>query len=124
MSNASMPGIYKVGMTLREPTARLAEANRSDTWRPPTDYDLEYAVRVCDALATEKKLHRWLEDMKSRVHPRREFFDATLQTIRILFDHLDTHVVQTESDSETMVAIVEVAISDGRRRLRSGRIVG
>ena len=45
-SNQSMPGILKIGMTERTPEIRLNEANRSDTWRPPTLYKIEFAKKV------------------------------------------------------------------------------
>ena len=38
ISNESMPGLLKIGMTDRTPQQRLAEANKSDTWRPPTNF--------------------------------------------------------------------------------------
>lgn len=39
-SNPAMPGIYKIGMTLRTVEDRLRESNQSDTWRPPSLYKI------------------------------------------------------------------------------------
>ena len=47
-SNPSMPGILKIGMTERTPKKRLNEANASDTWRPPTKYNIEFDTLVLD----------------------------------------------------------------------------
>ena len=40
-----MPGIYKVGVTMRSPLDRLKEANSSDTWKIPY-YKIEFAKKV------------------------------------------------------------------------------
>ncbi len=42
MSNPSMPGLLKIGMTERTPDIRLGEANMSNTWIP-TPFELELA---------------------------------------------------------------------------------
>lgn len=97
MANESMPGIYKVGMTTRTPAERLEEANKSDTWRPPTEYTVAYKVRVGDVLATEHRLHAYLAEKDWRIHPRREFFRAPLRDIKILLDH----VASLDDDEET-----------------------
>ena len=54
-SNASMPGIIKVGVTERTPELRLMEANSSDTWRPPTPYIIEFAKKLL--IVNKKKKH-------------------------------------------------------------------
>jgi hypothetical protein len=72
LSNASMPGIVKIGATTRDPSERLREANAAGTWRPPHPYELEGAVRVVDAFAVESAIHARLAP--HRVNPRREFF--------------------------------------------------
>lgn len=100
MANVSMPGIYKVGMTTRTPAARLAEANKADTWRPPTEYTVAYKVRVNDVLATEHRLHAYLAEKDWRIHPRREFFRAPLRDIKILLDHVAS---LGDDDEETEV---------------------
>ena len=139
MTNESMPGIYKVGMTRREPVARLAEANGSDTWRPPTDYVLEYAVRVSDVLETERKLHALLAESGVRIHPRREFFKAPMRTIKILMDRVsaavadddDVVVIDTADDDDEPYyhpsvmpkKAREPAGAATRMHLRSGRLV-
>jgi hypothetical protein len=40
----SMPGVAKIGATTRNPSERLAEANASDTWRPPRPYVVSCAA--------------------------------------------------------------------------------
>jgi hypothetical protein len=88
-SNASMPGILKIGMTERTPEDRLREANTSDTWKPPTPYNIEFAKKVLNPSQKEKTLHSVLKQYTDRIHPQREFFRGSLEEVRILFDLMD-----------------------------------
>lgn len=99
--NVSMPGIYKIGLTMRTPEERLAEANASDTWRPPTPYTIVFTKRVRCAASKEKQLHNLLSELGFRVHPRREFFNASFSVITGLFALLDEEPIdQSETDEE------------------------
>jgi hypothetical protein len=89
MSNASMPGIMKVGLTMRTPEERLKEANKSDTFKPPTMYQIEFAKYVTSPLIKEKVLHDLLERYKERIHPQREFFRVSSSEVRRFFDLID-----------------------------------
>ena len=60
-SSRSMPGIYKIGMTRRTPEDRLRDANASNTWKPPTPYNIEMFVKVSQAYVKEQALHKLLE---------------------------------------------------------------
>ena len=106
MSNPSMPGILKIGMTERTPEARLSEANASDTWRPPTSYKIEFAKNVSNAFQKEKTLHTLLEQYTVRIHPRREFFRVSPEEVHKFFDLMDgemwveTHVKEEEEEEE------------------------
>jgi hypothetical protein len=71
-ASPSMAGIVKVGATTHDPTARLADANSADTWRPPEPYELVCSAHVPSAFATERALHTILG--ARRVNARREFF--------------------------------------------------
>lgn len=84
-----MPGILKVGMTLRTPEERLAEANRPDTFKPPTNYCLEFAKRVTDPKAKETTLHELLANFAIQVNKNREFFRVPLADVRRFFDLMD-----------------------------------
>jgi len=103
-SNSSMPGILKVGVTLRTPKDRLKEANDSDTWRPPTPYCLEFAKNVFYPKEKEKILHQLLEKYTKRIHPRREFFQTSKEDVHLFFDLLDGNDwTDTESTVNPMV---------------------
>lgn len=89
LSNPSMPGILKCGITVRSPLVRLKEANSSDTWRPPTMYVLEFAKRVNNPREKELQLHNLLERSGLRVHPRREFFYLSISDAYSLYNLMD-----------------------------------
>ena len=109
-SNESMPGILKVGMTERTPTARLAEANSSDTWRPPTPYTIEFAKKVVNPKNKETILHMLLTRYTDRVNPKREFFRVPLEEVKLFFElmdgdwWIDTSKYESNSDDEIMAA--------------------
>jgi hypothetical protein len=88
-SNESMPGILKVGMTERIPTARLADANSSDTWRPPTPYKIEFAKKVNNPKNKETLLHGLLTRYTDRVNPKREFFRVSVEEVKQFFELMD-----------------------------------
>ena len=83
-----MPGIYKIGMTLRDPIERLKEANSSETWKIPT-FKIEFAKKVLGPKNKEKKLHKLIEKFTERVHQKREFFRGNIEDIREVFELLD-----------------------------------
>lgn len=111
MTNPSMPGLTKVGMTTRVPEARLFEANTSGTWGPPTPYTIEFAKKVLNPLQKEKALHAVMK--KERINPRREFFSISPEEVLKLFDLIDGKMwVETVID-ETLCVELDVA-SDTR----------
>ena len=83
-----MPGIYKVGVTMRSPLDRLKEANSSDTWKIPS-YKIEFAKKVTNPKDKERTLHRLMEKFMKRVHPRREFFRGDINDIKEAFQLMD-----------------------------------
>jgi hypothetical protein len=115
MSNPSMPGILKVGMTLRTPEDRLAEANRPDTFKPPTNYRLEFAKRVTDPRAKETTLHGLLGSFSIKINKNREFFRVPVDEVRRFFNLMDglwweeTELEEEELglDAATVAAVAE-----------------
>lgn len=98
-----MPGILKVGMTLRTPEDRLTEANRPDTFKPPTNYRLEFAKRVNDPRTKEATLHRLLAAFAIQVNKNREFFRVPVEEVRRFFDLMDgIWWEDTEMDEEEL----------------------
>ena len=99
-SNISMPGVVKVGMTVRTPDVRLDEANSSDTWRPPTKYKLEFAKKVTNPKQKEYILHILLSKYTERINPKREFFRASPEDIETFFELIDGELYLEEDEKE------------------------
>lgn len=105
--NASMPGIYKIGKTIRTPEQRLSEANAPNTFKPPTPYTLTMAKRVRCSTTSEADIHKILS--KFRVVSNREFFNTDYATVKQAFkkirgyDHqLDKYEVEYILDKKIM----------------------
>jgi hypothetical protein len=87
--NPCMPGIYKIGLTTRTPEERLANANASDTWKPPMPYQIVMTRRVNRVREIERTVHSLLEELGMRVHPRREFFRVSRSIVEKIFTLVD-----------------------------------
>ena len=90
-SNKSMQGIYKIGMTKRTVQIRLAEANKHDTFKPPTPYKIKFYKKVYDPKQKEKYIHILLSKYGKRVNKKREFFRVALEVVKDLFDLIDDY---------------------------------
>ena len=99
----SMPGVVKIGATTRDPSERLAEANASDTWRPPHPYDVVCAVEVADAFESERAVHAILAARRVGTRSAREFFEITQLEARVLLSLLAV-ATETPEKSETYAA--------------------
>jgi hypothetical protein len=93
--------------TTRDPSERLAEANASDTWRPPHPYVVVCAVEVADAFASERAVHAVLAARRvgaqSAQSARREFFEITEPEARVLLSLLavaaETETIATNAQA-------------------------
>ena len=97
-----MPGIYKVGVTMRSPLDRLKEANSSDTWKIPF-YKIEFAKKVTNPKDKERTLHRLMEKFMKRVHPRREFFRGEIDDIKEAFKLMDGDIWNEKPPPEPII---------------------
>lgn len=70
LTNPSMPGLVKIGRTMRDPSKRVAELTSASG--VPSPFRLEGYVRSADPVRTEAEIHRRLG--AERVNRRREFF--------------------------------------------------
>jgi hypothetical protein len=83
-SNASMPDIFKIGITHECPLKLLKEANENDVWRPPTPYKIELVKYV---EAAEKRLKIFKDDVVESPLKRSEsFYKVPLEDIHYVFD--------------------------------------
>ena len=82
LTNKLMPGICKVGFTLRSPYLRIKELGGTNI---PVDYDVEWAYPSNDAHKLELATHKKLAG--ARVNVNREFFKETPSNIfKIMFE--------------------------------------
>ena len=79
MTNPTMPGLAKVGMTARDPQTRLQELSRATGIASP--FMLIYQQPVVDCAAAEKWVHAELERKGFRHADNREFFNAPVHEI-------------------------------------------
>jgi len=102
-SNPSMPNILKIGMTERTPDIRLKEANNADTWKPPTPYKIEFAKKVINPKQKETTLHSLLSKYTIRTNPKREFFQVSIEEVKIFFDLIDGELWINDKKEELKV---------------------
>ena len=82
LTNKSMPGLVKIGMTKRDPYIRANElASQTGI---PTKFEVDYAVRVWNSFTIEQNVHRRLD--RFRVNQNREFFEIDVKTARKVLD--------------------------------------
>lgn len=72
LSNASMPGLVKIGRTDRQPEDRARELSTTGV---PTPFKIEYSIFVSDSVEVEKQIHKVLSNHGYRHSPSREFFE-------------------------------------------------
>jgi hypothetical protein len=77
LSNESMPGIVKIGMTTRNPEIRLSEINSATGVLP---FALEAVITSRNAKWTEREVHERLS--ARRISKNREFFRIDIEEAR------------------------------------------
>lgn len=88
-SNKSMPGILKIGITEETPDIILNEANKFETWKPPTPYIIEFAKKVINPKLKETSIFKILSQGNEFVNPKCGFIYAQLEEVKSLFDLID-----------------------------------
>lgn len=77
MINASMPGLIKIGKTVRNPKERLDELSRATGI--PSPFVLAYHIYVSDCDTAEQEIH--LAFAENRISSNREFFAIDLKRV-------------------------------------------
>jgi hypothetical protein len=85
LSNESMPGLLKIGRTMRTPEERVKELYSTGV---PTPFKIEFAKKVADVVQKERFLHILLGKYTLRI-PSREFFKTDTATVKEFFDLMD-----------------------------------
>lgn len=76
MSNPAMPGLLKVGVSVKIPEERAAELYTTGV---PAPFSLDYYCIVNDAIEAEAEVHELLSQY--RIRDDREFFEVTLDDV-------------------------------------------
>lgn len=77
LTNPAMPGITKIGMTLKHPRERMAELSSATAC--PENFELLGFFDVKDPKEVEGLIHRLLD--YCRVNGRREFFHVSIEKL-------------------------------------------
>lgn len=92
LSNVSMPELYKIGWSRKDPESRITELYTTGV---PTPFEIEYKQLVNNAPHIENKIHKLLNEY--RVSNKREFFKFSQKDEIINFIKIE---VDTETDIE------------------------
>lgn len=76
LSNESLPGVLKVGMTSRDPFTRAMELRTTGV---PTPFRVEFCLMTTRPAALEQALHHRFEPQ--RIHAGREFFRVSVREV-------------------------------------------
>lgn len=98
LSNRSMPGLVKIGMTTRhELDVRLKELYTTGV---PVPFDVEYAceVKACNCAKLEKALHTAFEP--NRLNVNREFFQIKKEQAIAILEIFNEKEITTEVSDE------------------------
>lgn len=113
MTNEHMPGFVKVGYTDRTPDDRLAEAN-GDTWSIPC-WKCEASVKVRNPRDAEKTVHALLGNDGGRISPRREFFNCSVEYVKMVFAILRTQNPELTPQAMIMAEVNTVIATELKR---------
>lgn len=87
LTNESMPGLVKIGMTTEDPESRTREL--SSATGVPTPFRLEISKRILNPREKERAVHDLLSSLGFRVNEKREFFDCSMVIVKQLFAVID-----------------------------------
>lgn len=113
LSNKSMPGVFKIGMTTRSPSARALELSKWTGVASP--FVVEYYAEFEAPKVVERQVHGLLD--KWRVNNQREFFCTSLDFIsEVIEQHCpvsswessDLAFVKYQSDLDMQTALEEI----------------
>lgn len=102
LSNPSMPGLLKIGMTRFNPSRRVHEL--SSATGVPSPFQLVYYREFHDCVAAEIEIHSLLASKGLRYNDQREFFTIdTVEAINILLS-LDNNIEDIDEVNEKIEA--------------------
>lgn len=84
LSNESMPGLYKIGSTYKNPEKRAKQLSRNTG--VPTEFKIEFAFKCFNSEGLEKEVHKYFE--LCRVTKDREFFQLSLSEVKQVIEKI------------------------------------
>lgn len=108
LTNVSIPGKVKIGMTERNPEDRRKEI--SSATGVPTPFDLIHSAYFEDCHFAEKKLHERLFQEGKRTKRDREFFDIDVDVAIHLIDDLAKELNHPSSSNVNVKDIIGLGI--------------
>ena len=111
LTNESMPGIIKIGMTTSPIEARMLQL---DTTGVPLPFECYYAARVNDQKKVEKALHEAFGD--HRVRKSREFFRLDPYKAKVILELVAEEEVTPKSDVVADASDEEALVQARKRR--------
>lgn len=113
LTNESMPGIIKIGMTTSPIEARMLQL---DTTGVPLPFECYYAARVNDQKKVEKALHEAFGD--HRVRKSREFFRLDPYKAKVILELVAEEEVTPKSDVVADASDEEALVQARKRRAK------
>ena len=105
LTNQSMPGLIKIGITERKVEDRMRELYSSSA--VPLPFECYFALEVKDAKLVEKKIHHGFDDY--RINENREFFEIDPDKAKSILSLVDgvevtpkTDVVDNPTDQQAL----------------------
>ena len=87
LTNEAMPGLVKIGKIYTEGRTLEDLIRELYTTGVPLPFTIEFAKKIQNPAQAEARIHAFIND--KRLNPRREFFKATPEFVRKLFDLFD-----------------------------------
>ncbi len=105
LTNQSMPGLIKIGITERKVEERMRELYSSSA--VPLPFECYFALEVKDAKIVEKKIHHGFDDY--RINENREFFEIDPDKAKSILSLVEgtevtpkTDVVDSATDQQAL----------------------
>ena len=98
LTNACMPGLVKIGMTMDDPEDRAREL--SSVTGVPSPFQVAISKRIVKPREKERAIHDLLSSIGFRVNDKREFFNCSMNVVGLLFaviDGADVRIMDAEA---------------------------
>lgn len=104
LSNPTMPGLLKIGMTRFDPSRRVQEL--SSATGVPTPFNLVYYREFSNCVVAETEIHSILASKGLRYNNQREFFQLILLQQLTLYFHYQINQVKNNTLNRFVLKIL------------------